>query len=73
MLLAALADKDRHGIMDRLAALSIAPLCAQNIEHMLCEFRKMDLPEGRAARGERYEGYANLWRDVAPILARRFG
>ena len=69
---AAIADKDRHGIVDRLAALSIAPLCAQNIEHFLCEFRKLALPEHRAARGERYDGYAELWREVAPILARRF-
>ncbi len=67
----ALAEKDGHGIIERLAAKNVAPLCAQNVEHMLCEWRKMVLPDGRPASGERYEGYADLWRDVAPILARR--
>ena len=69
----AMAEKDGHGIIERLSALNVAPLCAQNVEHMLCEWRKMVLPDGRPASGERYEGYADLWRDVAPILARRAG
>ena len=68
---AAIAENDMHGIIERLAALNVAPLCAQNVEHMLCEWRKMVLPNGRSASGERYEGYAELWREVAPILARR--
>ena len=67
----AIADKDRHGIINRLDDMNIAPLCAQNIEHMLCEFRKMALPAHRAASGERYEGYADLWHEVAYIIARR--
>ena len=68
---AAIAEKDGHGIIERLSALNVAPLCAQNVEHMLCEWRKMVLPSGRAASGGRYGEYADLWRDVAPILARR--
>ena len=71
VLPAAIAEKDRHGIIERLSALNVAPLCSQNVEHMLCEWRKMVLPNGRPASGERYEGYAELWREVAPILARR--
>ena len=31
----ALAAGDRHGVVDRLSAMQILPLCAQNIEHML--------------------------------------
>ena len=68
---AAIAEKDGHGIIERLSALNVAPLCSQNVEHMLCEWRKMVLPNGRPASGERYDGYAELWREVAPILARR--
>ena len=71
VLPAAIAEKDRHGIIERLSALNVAPLCSQNVEHMLCEWRKMVLPNGRPASGERYEGYAELWREVAPILARK--
>ena len=32
---------------------------------------KMALPAHRAASGERYEGYADLWHEVAYIIARR--
>ena len=70
-LTAALAAKDKHGLVGRLQALGLLPLCAQNIEHMLCEWRKMALSEGWRARGDPYEGYAELWRAVAPIIARR--
>ena len=59
----AVAAADEHGIVEK-------PMCAQNIEHFLCEFRKMVLP-GKRHRGGRYDGYAALWREVAPILARR--
>ena len=68
---AAIAEKDRHGIVDCLAGMHLAPLCAQNIEHMLCEWRKMVLPDGRRARGAPSESYADLWHEAAPILARR--
>ncbi len=68
---AAIAEKDVHGVVERLKEMNIAPLCAQNVEHMLCEFRKMVLPEGRATSGERYEGYAALWRECEPIIAWR--
>ena len=68
---AAVASKDEHGIVERLESLGLLPLCAQNVEHMLCEWRKMVLP-GRRASGGRYDGYGELWRDVQPIiLARR--
>ena len=62
---------DRDGIIETLEELGLCPLAAQSVEHMLCEFRKLCLPEGRPASGGRYEGYAELWREVAPILARR--
>ena len=68
---AAIAEKDRHGIVDCLAGMHLAPLCAQNIEHMLCEWRKMVLPDGRRARGAPSESYADLWQEAAPILGRR--
>jgi alkylated DNA repair dioxygenase AlkB len=71
VLPAAIAGKDEHGVIELLKDMNIVPLCAQNVEHMLCEFRKMAIPEGRAASGERYEGYAELWRQCEPILARR--
>ena len=68
---AALAERDEHGIVEHLSGLGLLPLCAQNIEHMLCEWRKMALPDGRRARGEPSAGYAELWRAVAPVIARR--
>ncbi len=68
---AVLAERDEHGIVEQLSGLGILPLCAQNIEHMLCEWRKMALPDGRRARGELSAGYAELWRAVAPVIARR--
>ena len=68
---AAIADEDIHGIVGLLDDMHLAPLCAQNIEHMLCEFRKMMIPEGRTVSGERYEGYADLWQQCEAILARR--
>ena len=74
-LLRALPDglkaRDRHGIVAKLEQLGLRPLAAQNVEHMLCEFRKLVLPEGRPHRGQPYEDYAELWRQVQPILARR--
>ncbi len=47
---AALAAVDQHGVVQRLARLHLLPTCAQCVEHMLCEWRKMCLPEGRTAR-----------------------
>ena len=68
---AALAAVDQHGVVERLARLHLLPACAQCVEHMLCEWRKMRLPEGRTARGEPFPGYKELWMAVAPILSRR--
>ena len=68
---AALAERDGHGVVERLSGLGLLPLCAQNVEHMLCEWRKMALPDGRRARGEPSAGYAELWRAVAPVIAWR--
>ena len=65
---AAIADVDIHGIVQLLDEMHLAPLCAQNIEHMLCEFRKMILPEKRSASGQRYDGYAELWQQCEPIF-----
>ena len=67
----ALAAVDQHGVVERLAHLHLLPTSAQCVEHMLCEWRKMCLPEGRTARGEPFPGYKELWMAVAPILARR--
>jgi hypothetical protein len=69
----ALQAKDRHGIVAKLEELGLRPLAAQNVEHMLCEFRKLALPERRPRRGEAYAEYAELWRQVQPILASRHG
>ena len=66
----AIAATDVHGVIRQLTDMSIAPLCAQNVEHMLCEFRKMLLPDGRASSSARYEGYAELWRQCEPMLAK---
>ena len=54
-----------------MARLHLLPTSAQCVEHMLCEWRKMCLPEGRTARGDPFPGYKELWEAVAPILARR--
>ena len=54
-----------------MARLHLLPTSAQCVEHMLCEWRKMCLPEGRTARGEPFEDYKELWLAVAPTLARR--
>ena len=67
----ALAAVDQHGVVERLARLHLLPTSAQCVEHMLCEWRKMCLPEGRTARGEPFEDYKELWLAVAPTLARR--
>ena len=67
----AVAAKDVHDVIRQLTDMSIAPLCAQNIEHMLCEFRKMILPEKRSASGQRYEGYAARWQQCEPIFKMR--
>jgi hypothetical protein len=68
---AALAAVDQHRLVERLARLHLLPTCAQCVEHMLCEWRKMCLPEGRTARGDPFEDYKELWLAVAPVLARR--
>ena len=68
---ATLAAMDRHGVIEHLARLHLLPTCTQNIEHMLCEWRKMCLPEGRTARGEPFAGYKALWEAVRPALTRR--
>ena len=65
------AARDRHGIVAKLEKLSLCPLAAQNVEHMLCEFRKLVLPEGRPHRRQPYTEYAELWQQAQPILARR--
>ncbi len=65
----ALEARDRHEIISKLEQLGLHPLAAQSVEHMLCEFRKMQLPEGRRARGEPFDGYASLWEAVAPVIA----
>ena len=70
---AAVAERDAHGIVEQLTDMHLAPLCAQNVEHMLCEFRKMDLPSHGAARRKPYGGYAELWAACAPMLIRRAG
>ena len=67
----ALAAVDQHGIVERLARLHLLPTCAQCVERMLCDWRKMCLPEGRTARGDPFPGYKETWLAVAPILARR--
>ena len=51
----ALAAVDQHGVVERLARLHLLPTSAQCVEHMLCEWRKMCLPEGRTARGDPFE------------------
>ena len=68
-----LKKRDRHGIVAKLEQLGLCPLAAQNVEHMLCEYRKMALPSQRAHRGEQYAAYAKLWTECAPMLARRAG
>ena len=67
----ALAAVDQHGVVERLARLHLLPTSAQCVEHMLCEWRKMCLPDGRTARGDPFEDYKELWLAVAPVLARR--
>ena len=67
----ALAARDRHGIVNKLEELGLHPLSAQGVEHMLCEFRKLALPEKRPPHGEAFDGYAKLWEAVAPIVAKR--
>ena len=52
----ALAAVDQHGVVERLARLHLLPTCAQCVEHMLCDWRKMCLPEGRTARGDPFTG-----------------
>ncbi len=68
---AALRARDEHGIIEALERLGLCPLAAQNVEHMLCEFRKLLLPGGRPQRGEPFEGYRELWEAIAPVLLRR--
>ena len=68
---AALAAVDQHGVVERLARLHLLPTCAQCLEHMLREWRKMCLPEGRTAQGDPFPGYKKLWLAVVSNLARR--
>ena len=65
------ASVDKHDIVGRLSRLGVMPLCAQNVEHFLCEYRKVVVPKGRARVGARSEGYAELWKAVQPVLAKR--
>ena len=67
---AALQARDRHGVIAQLEQLGLRPLAAQNVEHMLCEFRKLMLPGKRPPRGEAFEGYRELWEAVAPVFQR---
>ena len=67
----ALKARDHDGIIVKLEELGLCPLVAQNVEHMLCEFRKLCMPEGRPSSSQRYAQYEELWREVAPILERR--
>ena len=46
-------------------------LAAQNIEHLLCEYRSLVLPGGHPQRGQPSEEYIEGWRQVQPILATR--
>ena len=46
-------------------------LAAQNIEHLLCEYRSLVLPGGHPQRGQPSEEYIESWRQVQPILATR--
>ena len=65
---AALQARDRHGIIAKLEQLGLRPLAAQNVEHMLCEFRKLLLPGKRATRGKTSDNYRELWEAVAPVI-----
>ena len=67
----ALQTGDPLGVMGRLEKSGIMPLCAQNVEHMLCEYRKIILPLGRPARRAPFDGYQSLWVAVAPLLLAR--
>ena len=59
-LLRALPDglkaRDRHGIVAKLEQLGLCPLAAQNVEHMLCEFRKLVLVAGRHSKATASSG-----------------
>jgi len=46
-------------------------LAAQNIEHLLCEYRGLVLPGSHPQRGQPSEEYIESWRQVQPILATR--
>ena len=67
---AALQARDRHGVIAQLEQLGLRPLAAQNVEHMLCEFRKLMLPGKRPPRGEAFDGCRELWEAVAPVCQR---
>ena len=56
----ALEARDRHEIISKLEQLGLHPLAAQSVEHMLCEFRKMQLPESTRTRGEPFDEEASL-------------
>ena len=67
---AALQARDRHGVIAQLEQLGLRPLAVQDVEHMLCEFRKLMLPGKWPPRGEAFEGYRELWEAVAPVFQR---
>jgi hypothetical protein len=68
---AAVEQRDEDRIMERLS--HVQPLVAQTVEHMLCEFRKIMVPEGRDKGGSRTsdEEYAALWRAAARVYGQR--
>ena len=64
----ALATVDQHGVVERLAHLHLLPTSAQCVEHVLCEWHNMRLPEGRTARGEPFPGYEEFGWQWRPSL-----
>ena len=69
---AALQQRDEDGIVDRLSANHLQPLVAQTIEHLLCEFRKVLVPENCQCGGSKTtdEEYQSLWQSAEPAYAR---
>ena len=60
-------DDDR--VMQRLHAYHLMPLAGQTLEHMLCETRKIMVPEGRERGGPRttQDEYQALWQDAGHL------
>ena len=69
---AALQQRDEDGIVYRLSAHHLQPLVAQTIEHLLCEFRKVLVPENRERGGSKTTDaeYQSLWQSAEPVYAR---